>query len=283
MPIIYSSQLYVGPQDSNLSIYAPADSRPSPKRKPELHQAGCNWENFGESADVKESSSAEMMEKAVQATRDCLPSLADVKPSFELLSQSIGDVEVRSVAERAAPQSFTPPSSLPLLNMPPSELKNGKRVRKLKKRKTLKKSQGTEPPESSDTELDGEALRPRWLRSRRRPSGGSQVSTSTQPSDDRDADVTMDVGQEAARQLPQIRQERTGFRPPQPVVELTASLDSEDGMEVIAACQHPHRATLVPSPPVQVPDTSGAPEAQRLACNEVTSTSDMDICRSSER
>lgn len=276
MPILYSSQLYVGPQDSKLSIYAPADSRPSPKRKPELHRAGCNWENFGESAAVKESSSAEVMENAVQVTRDGLPSLPDVKPSFELLSQSIGDVEVRSVAERAAPQAFTS-SSLPLLNMPASELKNGKRVRKLKKRKTLKKSQGTEPPESSDTELDGEALRPRWLRSRRRPSGGSQVSTSTQPSDDRDADVTMDVGEEAARQ------ERTGFRPPRPVVELTASVDSEDGMEVIAACQHPHGAALVPSPPAQVPDTSGAPEAQSLACNEVTSTSDMDICRSSER
>lgn len=281
MPIIHSSQLYVGPQDSKLSIYAPADSRPSPKRKPELHQAGCTWEDFGGSADVKASSSAEVMEKAVQVTRDCLPSLADVKPSF-------GDVEVRSVAERAAPQAFTS-SSLPLLNMPPSELKNGKRVRKLKKRKTLKKSQGTEAPESSDTELDGEALRPRWLRSRRRPSGGSQVSTSTQPSDDRDADVTMDVGEEAAGQLPQsTRQEGTGFRPPPPpppppVVELSASLDSEEGMEVIAACQLPHRAALVPSPPAQVPDTSGAPEAPSLACNEVTSTSDMDICRSSER
>lgn len=226
-----------------------------------------------------------MVERATQAARDCVPSLPDVKPSLELLSQIRRDSEMASVADCAATQSFASPPSLSPLNVPasPSELKNGKRVRKLKKRKTLKKSQGTEPPESSDTELDGEALRPRWLRSRRRASGGSQVSTSTQPSEDRDADVSMDVGEEAPRQLPQtIKQEKTDFRPPHPVMDLTLNVDSEDSMEVTAACQHPHMDTLVPTPPAQVPDTS-RPESQSLACNEVTSTSDMDICKSSER
>lgn len=271
--------------DSVLFIYAPSDTRPSPKRSPELPQAGYMWESFGESAAVKESSSTETMEQAVQTMGGCVPSLPDVKPSFELLSQSRRDLEVRSVADCAAPLSFAPPSSLPLLNVPapPSELKNGKRVRKLKKRKTPKKSQGTEPPESSDTELDGEALRPRWLRSRRRPSGGSQVSTSTQPSEDRDADVNMDVGEEAPMQLPQsITLGTTDFRPPKPLVELMLNLDSEESMEVIAACQHPHMDALAPTPPAQLPDPS-RPEAHSLACNEVTSTSDMDICRSSER
>lgn len=224
-----------------------------------------------------------MIEKAVQVTRDLIQSLPDVKPSFELLSQSRRDFEVRTVADCAATQCFVSPSSL--LNTPasPPELKNGKRVRKLKKRKTLKKSQGTEPPESSDTELDGEALRPRWLRSRRRPSGGSQVSTSTQPSEDRDADVNMEVGEEAQRQLPQsIKHEKTDFKPPKSVVDLALNLDSEENMEITAACQHTHMDTRVPSPPALVPDTS-RPESQSLACNEVTSTSDMDICKSSER
>lgn len=226
-----------------------------------------------------------MVERATQVTRNCVPSLPDVKPSLELLSQSGRDSERTSVADCAATQSFASPPSLSPLNIPasPSELKNGKRVRKLKKRKTLKKSQGTEPPESSDTELDGEALRPRWLRLRRRASGGSQVSTSTQPSEDRDADGSMDVGEDAPRQLPQtIKHEKTDFRPPHPVMDLTLNLDSEDSMEVTAAGQHPHMDTLVPPPPAQVPDTS-RPESQSLACNEVTSTSDMDICKSSER
>lgn len=238
------------------------NSHPSPKR-PELHQAEHNWES------VKEGSSAVTVEKSTQVTRDRVPSRDDVKTSLEMAS----------VADCAATRPFaSPPSLSPPIVPPasPSELKNAKRVRKLKKRKTLKKSQGTEPPESSDTELDGEALRPRWLRSRRRASGGSQVSTSTQPSEDRDADAGMDVGEQAAGQLPQ----KADFRPPHPVMDLTLSLDSEDSMEVTAACQRPHMDPPGPTPPAQVPDTS---RSQSLACNEVTSTSDMDICKSSER
>lgn len=283
---IYSFQSQVVPHDCVVcALLDPALlSSPSPERKPEL-PAGCSWETFGESAGVKDSSSAEMVEKATQATRDCVPPPPDVKPPLELLSQSRRDWERTSAAGCAAMQPFASPPSLSPLNAPasPSELKNGKRVRKLKKRKTLKQSQGTEPPESSDTELDGEALRPRWLRSRRRASGGSQVSTSSQPSEDRDAEVGMDVGEDAAKKLPQsIKQEQADFRTPLPVMDLALNLDSEDSMEVSAACQHPHMDPLVPPPPAQVPDPS-RPEPQSLACNEVTSTSDMDICKSSER
>lgn len=169
----------------------------------------------------------------------------------------------------------------------PSELRNGKRVRKLKKRKVLKKAQGTEQPESSDTELDGEALRPRWLRTRRRQS--SQVSTSTQPSEDRDADVNMEAVEEASRQLPPaIKQEKASPKhmvelPQAAPAELTLNVDLEESMEVTAACPQPHMDAPVPAqPPAQVPDSS-KPEPQSLAYNEVTSTSDMDICKSSER
>ncbi|XP_044022577.1 zinc finger protein 106 [Siniperca chuatsi] len=271
--------------------------QPSPERKPELYQTNTehNWENFGEPADCKESLSGlvETTEKAIQATRNCLTSLPDSKTSVKLLSASRRGSEVGSVVDCAATQSFEPPSVPSVLNLPasPSELRSGKRVRKLKKRKVLKKAQGTEQPESSDTEIDGEALRPRWLRPRRRPSGSSQVSTSTQPSEDREGDMNMEGGEEASRVLnPKIKPEKVEFKLPKNMVELpqvapaelTVNLDSEESMEVTAACQQPHMDAPIPTPPpVQVPDSS-RPEPQSLACNEVTSTSDMDVCKSSE-
>ncbi|TKS87161.1 Zinc finger protein 106 [Collichthys lucidus] len=246
-----------------------------------------NWETFSEPADCKESVSelVETTEKATQATRNCLSPLSDSKAAINLLSASSRGSEVASV-NCAAPHSFETPS----VPMPasPSELRNGKRVRKLKKRKVLKKAQGTEQPESSDTELDGEALRPRWLRTRRRQS--SQVSTSTQPSEDRDADVNMEAVEEASGQLPPaIKQEKASPKrmvelPQAATAELTLNADLEESMEVTAACPQPHMDAPVPAPPpAQVPDSSKPePEPQSLAYNEVTSTSDMDICKSSE-
>ncbi|CAK6965745.1 LOW QUALITY PROTEIN: zinc finger protein 106 [Scomber scombrus] len=214
------------------------DSQLSPERNPEWYQANRQHEreSFGEHVDSKESLSglAETTEKATPATPNCLASLQDSKISLKLLSASRRSSEVGSVGECSTTQSFETPSVPSVLNMPasPSEMRSGKRVRKLKKRKVLKKAQGTEQPESSDTEVDTEASRPRWLKTRRRPSGGSQVAPA----------------------------------------ELTMTLDSEDSMEITAACQQTH---------VQVPDSS-RPEPLSLACNEVTSTSDMDICKSSE-
>ncbi|XP_070776356.1 zinc finger protein 106 [Enoplosus armatus] len=272
-------ELPVSPPDPALNF------QPPPERKPELYQTNPehNWENFVEPADCKESLSGlvETTEKATQASRNCLTSLPDSKSPIKLLSASRRGSEVE------------PPSVPSVLNLPssPSELRSGKRVRKLKKRKVLKKAQGTEQPESSDTEIDGEALRPRWLRPRRRPSGSSQVSTSTQPSEDREGDMNMEGGEEASRQLfPTVKHDKVEFKTPKTVVdlpqvapaELTVNLDSEESMEVTAACQQPHMDAPIPAPPpAQVPDSS-RPEPQSLACNEVTSTSDMDVCKSSE-
>nr|XP_046268942.1 zinc finger protein 106 [Scatophagus argus]XP_046268943.1 zinc finger protein 106 [Scatophagus argus] len=282
-------ELHVAPStDPGLSLQL------TPERKPELYHTECKWEKFGEPADCKESLSAlvETTEKAIQATRNSLSPLPDVKPSTKLLSACRRDSEVGSV-DGASMHTFEPPSAPSALNAPvsPCEMRSGKRVRKLKKRKVLKKAQGTEQPESSDTEIDGEALRPRWLRPRRRPSGSSQVSTSTQPSEDRDVEMNVDGTEDASRQpFPAIDHEKAELKSPKhmaelpqvPPSELMLNLDSEESMEVTAACQQPHVDTLVPaSPPAQVPDTS-RPEPQSLACNEVTSTSDMDVCRSSE-
>ncbi|XP_077587843.1 zinc finger protein 106 [Stigmatopora nigra] len=108
---------------------------------------------------------------------------------------------------------------------PPSEARNGKRVRKLKKRKVLEKAHGSPPPESSDTEMDA---KPRWPRTQRRASSGSgagggsaQVSTS----------------------------------------------GKEGGEDVKMAASIPERSES---------------DKPTVACNEVTSTSDMDVCKSSE-
>ncbi|XP_054470087.1 zinc finger protein 106 isoform X2 [Anoplopoma fimbria] len=253
--------------------------RPSPETKqPESHTEH-SWENFNDPADCKESLSGlvETMEKTTQASRNCLTPLPDSKSSINLLPLSRRSSEAGSVVDCAAPHSFEPPS---VLNLPasPSELRNGKRVRKLKKRKVLKKAQGTEQPESSDTEIDGDALRPRF-RPRRRPSGGSVVSTSTPPSEDREGEVNMELGEECSRRLfPPVKLEKKDLN----CHKLKLDSDSEENMEVTADGQQPHVDVLVPAPPpVQVPDSSRT-EPQRLACNEVTSTSDMDVCRSSE-
>uniref|UniRef100_A0A4W6DEY4 Zinc finger protein 106 n=1 Tax=Lates calcarifer TaxID=8187 RepID=A0A4W6DEY4_LATCA len=204
-----------------------------------------------------------LSEKAIQASRNCFTPLPDSKTSIKLSPSRRGS-EVGSIVDCAATKSFEPPSVPSVLNLPPSpsELSSGKRVRKLKKRKVLKKAQGTEQPESSDTEIDGEPLRPRCPRPRRRPSGGSQVSTSTLSKEDREDHSSF----KQMVELPQVAP-----------AELTVNLDSEESMEVTGACPQPQTDTPAPTPTaVQVPDSS-IPEPQSLACNEVTSTSDMDV------
>ncbi|KAK5917370.1 hypothetical protein CgunFtcFv8_012265 [Champsocephalus gunnari] len=195
------------------------------------------WEVFNDPADSKDSLSelVETMERATQASRSCL----DSKASIKLLSVSRRSSEVGSVADSAASShTFEPPSAVHLPTSPP-ESRSGKRVRKLKKRKVLKKAGGTEQAESSDTELDGEAMKPRWLRPRRRTGGGSPVSTSTPPSEERDV----------KKEAPETHKYKLEIPP----------AEEEEEMEVTEACLQPH-----------------------IACNEVTSTSDMDVCRSSE-
>ncbi|XP_034381494.1 zinc finger protein 106 isoform X2 [Cyclopterus lumpus] len=270
-----------------LHVAPAAVSSPDPalnfKPSPEIKQ---RCENFNDPADCKES----LLGKSSHASNNFLAHSDDSKTSITPLPVSSMSSEVGSVVDCAASHAFEPPS---LLNLPasPSELRSGKRVRKLKKRKALKKAQGPEQLESSDTEIDGDASRPRWLRPRRRPSGSSVVSTSTPPSEDREGDMNMELGEETSMRLcPSIKLEKEDHKSPKYAVErpqvapteLGVNLDSEESMEVTAACQQPRMDVLVPaSPPVQVPDSS-RPEPQSLACNKVTSTSDMDVCRSSE-
>uniref|UniRef100_A0A665WJ14 C2H2-type domain-containing protein n=1 Tax=Echeneis naucrates TaxID=173247 RepID=A0A665WJ14_ECHNA len=263
----------------------------SPDRKTELYQenTGHIWENFGEPTDTNGSLSglAETTEKSVQTKTNCLAPFPDSKSPIKLLLSSRRGSEVAGIVDSAATKTFEPPAVPSLLNLPasPSELSGGKRVRKLKKRKALKKAQGTEQPESSDTEIDAEFLKPRWLRPRRRPSGGSQVSTSTQPTEDREGDLNMESSEEACKMLcPTLRPEKVNHSsskdvalPQEAPTQLIDNVDVEESMEVAAASQQPHMDVLAPAAtPVQIPDSS-RPETESLACNEVTSTSDMEI------
>uniref|UniRef100_A0A673A4E2 C2H2-type domain-containing protein n=1 Tax=Sphaeramia orbicularis TaxID=375764 RepID=A0A673A4E2_9TELE len=238
-----------------LFVYLGLNLRPSTDRKSQLFPTKTEHEkeNFGELMDCKESLSGlvQMMDKEIQAGRSSPP---DSKSHIKLLSPSRRGSEVGGAIESTEAPPFEPPPVPSVLHLPASP-GNGKRVRKLKKRKVLKKAQGAEQPESSDTELDAEALRPRWLRPRRRSSGGSQVSTSTLQMEDREGDMNMG-------QVPQVAQATPA-----------ANQKPEESMEVTAATQQPTEPEPVP---VQVPDSS-RPEPQNVACNEVSSTSDMDI------
>ncbi|CAJ1074686.1 zinc finger protein 106 [Xyrichtys novacula] len=236
---------------------------------PELNQTSSDHqlETSADPADSKEGLSGlvEMADKSTQSTRTAFAPPPDSKSSVKLLSPSRRGSEAGSVGDCSAASQFEPPSAL---NPPasPSELRNGKRVKKRKKRKVLKKAQGAELPESSDTELDGEVLRRRWQRPHRRPSGSSQVSTSTSlPVEEREGDVNMEAGEDR----------KVDFKSPKlPPAETPVNSDPDEVMEVTADFQQ-----TPPPPSVQV---SSGRRPQSLACNEVSSTSDMEICKSSE-
>ncbi|XP_077477483.1 zinc finger protein 106 [Stigmatopora argus] len=123
-----------------------------------------------------------------------------------------------------------------------SEARGGKRVRRLKKRKVLEKAHGSPPPESSDTEMDA---KPRWPRTQRRASGGSGVGSG---------------GGGGSSQV------STSGMPPGRRAEM------EEGGEDLKMAARPEAS---------IPDRSES-DKPTVACNEVTSTSDMDVCRSSE-
>ncbi|KAM4625357.1 zinc finger protein 106 [Polymixia lowei] len=245
----------------------------SPQRPDE---ADLTQESLRAPAECKESSSGtfEMMEKTVQATGDDITPSADSKPASRRSSEagSLGDPPCE------------PPSAPRVLGLPlsPAESKSGRRVRRLKKRRVLNKAQGAEQPESSDTEVDEEASK-RPTRTRRRPSGGSRVSTSTPPAAE-DGDGVRE-GVEGTSPATKPRDEDLDLplemaELPQTAPTDAAHVDSsepEESMEITAAYQQSRMdcPSLAP-PPAPAPDPSRA-APHNLACNEVTSTSDMDV------
>ncbi|XP_077416145.1 zinc finger protein 106 [Vanacampus margaritifer] len=197
------------------------------------------------------SASVESTEKAVQATF-----LPDSKDNVKLLLAIRRNSETGSLADRSHSPAFETPQAPNASPGSPSESRGCKRVRKLKKRKVLEKAHGNALPESSDTEMDAGASRPRWTRSQRRASSGSgstHVSTSSLPGG---GDVKMEEDAKPLKQEVEVKME-TGATFEQPL-----------GTTSFFAAAH-------------IPKSSRC-EQPSLACNEVTSTSDMDICKSSE-
>lgn len=219
---------------------------PSPERRPSDPQRDA----FGDPIDSKDSLAelVQSIEKGIQATGGH----AQPGSSDKVLGASWRDSEIGGFVESTGP-SLDPPSVPSGFNLPnsPPELRNGKRVRKLKKRKVLNKTQGIELPESSDTEIDTEASRPKWLRTRRKGSTWPKVSTSDQQGDDRGEELRMEEEE----------------------------VKGEGSQSPKTTSNQPHVLT---APPVcQAPDSSKT-ELQNVACHEISSTSDMDISPAAE-
>uniref|UniRef100_A0A673YND0 Zinc finger protein 106 n=1 Tax=Salmo trutta TaxID=8032 RepID=A0A673YND0_SALTR len=150
------------------------------------------------------------------------------------------------------------PSIAPSIAPPQAEVKTVKRVRKLKKKRVLRKAKGEEQQlDNSDTELETETsfTRPvRLLGTRRKASGRSTRPEEKQEYSDSSLEMVV---------LPQAA--------PAEVVTIDTSGPEDRDMDICGvACPQPQPTV---SPPA--PDTLKT-EPQKLACNEVTSTSEMD-------
>lgn len=184
----------------------------------------------------------------------------------------------------ANPSSPLMSASLSPKPLSPSNLSESnpvKRVRKLKKRKCLKKAKGNEQPEISESELDLEqpALRPiRKYRSHRR---SSDLLTSPPTPEKKDKNEEM-VVTEASKPQPQgIKLAKPPLNEansdssdleivelPPPVPTDFVNLDSSDPEEM------PEKAAKEPATMHKI-ENQAITDPQNLACNEVTSTSEI--------
>ncbi|XP_024124692.1 zinc finger protein 106 isoform X1 [Oryzias melastigma] len=210
-----------------------------------------------DSSGCRDQAASSVLIQGIHASTNTIP------PSTIKLSPSR-----RGSAEGAAADC---PSALNTPPHPP-ELKSGARVRKLKKRKSLKKgAAGAKQPESSDSEGDEETCKPRWLRLRRRASAGSQSSSCSLPADDREGSRALKL------MLPVLKLQKINAKLYKQLCRTAEqeNPDSVENMEVSTAC-HTQPPALPPHPSIL------SPEPQSLACSQVSSTSDMDLCKSSE-
>nr|XP_061798527.1 zinc finger protein 106-like [Nerophis lumbriciformis] len=188
---------------------------------------------------------------SLSGSLECTEKAVQATFQASFLPDSKADVKPESLADCAPSPPLETSGVVNASPGSPLESRGGKRVRKLKKRKVLEKAHGSALPESSDTEMDTMgASKPRWLRTQRRASSGSgstQVSTSSLP---QGCDL-------------KIKEEAEPLK-----------MEVEETIEVPATFQQSYPGAHIPQ--------SSRSEQPSLACNEVTSTSDMDICRSSE-
>lgn len=233
-------------------------------------------QSLGEPADWKESSTSG---KAVQTVQMGLLAAVDSKPpSFLSPASRRGSQALTPTDPAASPPHETLPSP-PACPPSPPELRSGKRVRKLKKKKRdPRKSQGAEQPDS-DTELDGETSRPTRRLHLRRRSSGFQVSTSTSPNATLD-DGARERGEDApgaASPAGEPGEEDSDSTvevvEPRQVAQVAAvNVDTSDSNMDISPASHESEPSCQPT----APDT-GKEQPQTLACNEVSSTSEMEV------
>uniref|UniRef100_A0A4W4G9J1 C2H2-type domain-containing protein n=1 Tax=Electrophorus electricus TaxID=8005 RepID=A0A4W4G9J1_ELEEL len=189
-----------------------------------------------------------------------------------VLGPSPPPVAVSPLLNSLSPKPSPPPTV--------QDPKAGKRVRKLKKKRVLRKAQGNEQPDASDSELDADqAPRPvRKLRPRRRPSGSCPSPPATEEMDEimEVAGAPEPMEMKESEMAPAGKEARNSDSSELEMVELpqampteVVNLDSSETDEGVAEED--------PGPPeVSKECAAEKTEAQRLACNEVTSTSEMD-------
>lgn len=185
---------------------------------------------------------------------------------------------------RAGQPYTTRPEAQPSLSSTLPQSKSRNRVRRLKKKKTLRKALSGEQPENSDTEQDGEpAGRPvRKVKSRKKAKG-SPVSTSTTVTKGKEQEATVDgkvpspsgckqhnedVHSVADSCLKMVELPQAKFSK----VISTESSDSDDESSLHTPASKKSSTLNAPSPPPIMPKA----EPQALACDEVTSTSELD-------
>lgn len=154
------------------------------------------------------------------------------------------------------------------------ETKAGKRVRKLKKKRVLRNAQGSKQPDISDSELDAsQASRPvRKLRPRRRTSGSCSSPSAAADKKEESLEITVAMERKGPTLASAGKETQDSdsselemVELPPPVPTEVVNLDSSD----------PDEEERNP-PQVFKESATEMTQTQNLACNEVTSTSEID-------
>ncbi|XP_062862877.1 zinc finger protein 106 [Trichomycterus rosablanca] len=203
--------------------------------------------------------------------------LSPDQPSPRASQEQVLDPPSPPIPANNSPNPVSPKSTPPLDGQ---DTKAGKRVRKLKKKRVLRNAQGSKQPDISDSELDAsQPVRPhRRVRQRRRPSA-SNSSSSTAEKKDKSMEVAEALDHPEAKEPALALDEKVTqgsdsselemVELPKAVPTEVVNLDSSEPDEVGAEDE----ASL--SQAFKEPANERT-EAQNLACNEVTSTSELD-------
>lgn len=247
--------------------------------------------------DVESAPPVEMVELRQSTT--------DLSPAPMLETSAASSRRSSRILETAPPQPPPPPLLLP--EAPAvcfsEQAKAVKKVRKLKKKRMLRQAQGSSPQaDDSDTESEGESAASRTLMRKLRPrrrASGSQVSTSsTAPSADKlqeekeeknnsdggikgESAEVLDAGRISPPPSDTLLKLKDSDSSEVEVVELhqakaeeVISIDISDPEDVNMEEEATKMDSQCQSDPV-VPEDCAKEELPKVACNEVTSTSEM--------